>query len=68
MDEWHFPLLGELCAPMDNKNKSTNMIAFQRRGGRAGISQPEVSKAPNYAPEESSLHILGSVSMVVRIA
>lgn len=47
MDEWQFPLFGELCAPMDNKNKPNDMIALQRRGGRAGSNQSKVCKAPN---------------------
>lgn len=51
-DEWLFPLLGELCAPVDNKINPTDKTAFQRRGGRGVSNQSKVSKAPNYAPEE----------------
>lgn len=32
MDKWHFPLLGELCAPMDNKNKSDQHDCISEKG------------------------------------
>lgn len=54
MDEWHFPLLGELCALMDNKNKYNQHNCISETGCSAGSNQSKVSKAPNYAPEESS--------------
>lgn len=54
MDGWHSVLLAELCASMDNKNKYNQHDCISKGWGRAGSNQSKVSRAPNYAPKESS--------------